>query len=532
MESYALDFRLQGGSATGKYEALAERYAPGAPNLNHLVYREGGAPLWGMKDVAVVLGRSPSSVTRTFQRMRGRAEFLERVEALAVAPDSPGRDAATLYEPEIFDVIVDYFEYAYLERFMRPRHGTPLTEEERGTVRAFWCELKEKDEEDEALVRKTLDLAKPEASAFDTVYECLRMIVKRACSIKMGVFVLALFGIVWELSNRYPWFNVAAPVLSVLGLAGILAAMKRRRGYTPRLADAGACVVVFCLLWTLALFVPESPMSRLLPASRPEAPMIQPQGNGPRGDEPLDPKVHVALTSAQASGGKIWLVLTPGRPAREIFYKFSSEEEYRSTGSLPQIDPRTSQPFPNLGIQTQMAPVLRLYVQYVGIDGETYGPYTTELDVEKERFALAKNSILNSSMDWVSFSRLRGVTTAGTSLFAMPDNSALEKIAYGINTEIPDKERRPGERTGRDVIKDWQIPDNIEGPENVSKYAKAIARSVEKLQRDLAAFPFDNAILARDEEGTLRFISIQVFFRDGTKSEVRIYENTFNKQTR
>ncbi|MDR2180477.1 MAG: hypothetical protein LBP21_09225 [Synergistaceae bacterium] len=67
----------------------------------------------------------------------------------------------------------------------------------------------------------------------------------------MGVFFLLFFGIVWELSNRYPWFGVAAPVLSVLVLAGALTAMGRRRRYAPRLADAGACAVVFCLLWVL-----------------------------------------------------------------------------------------------------------------------------------------------------------------------------------------------------------------------------------------------------------------------------------------
>ena len=94
-----------------------------APNLNHLIFREGDKTmLWDMKDIAIVLGRSPSSVTRVFQRMRGNAEFAGRVGSLSVTREQPGRPAATLYEGSIFDAIVDYYERAYLERVNALRH--------------------------------------------------------------------------------------------------------------------------------------------------------------------------------------------------------------------------------------------------------------------------------------------------------------------------------------------------------------------------------------------------------------------------
>ncbi|MDR2180476.1 MAG: hypothetical protein LBP21_09220 [Synergistaceae bacterium] len=106
---------------------------------------------------------------------------------------------------------------------------------------------------------------------------------------------------------------------------------------------------------------------------------------------------------------------------------------------------------------------------------------------------------MNDAMDWLNFSRVGGVTTVVLSLFAMPDNFALEKITYGDNKEIPDKERRfvkrrSTEDTERDVARSWRntLP-NIKGPEDV----EALFRAVGKFQRDVTAFS-DSFILVRD----------------------------------
>ena len=93
MESYVLDYPSRGESATRKYEILEEQYAADAPNLNHLVCKEDGRALWAMRGIAVVLGRSPSSVTRTFQKMRDNTAFQTRAEALAVTSENQGHGA-------------------------------------------------------------------------------------------------------------------------------------------------------------------------------------------------------------------------------------------------------------------------------------------------------------------------------------------------------------------------------------------------------------------------------------------------------
>ena len=270
MESYVLDFQLYDRTrgATQRHGELEERYSVDAPKLTHLVFREGGeTALWDMRDIAIVLGRSPSSVTRVFQRMRGHAGFAGRVKPLSVTPEHPGRNAAALYEEGIFDAIVDYYEHAYLEHIIRPRHGTPLTDEACEAVRAFWRGLKNCRSED---VKEYMEASTASAGAaenacfFPTLYSCLRMILRRVFSVRAGTCFLLLFGILWEMCRRWPWLDMAVPVVSITGLAAALAAMFRRRGYTPWLADAGACAVMSCLLWTLTLFIEDSPLNRLM----------------------------------------------------------------------------------------------------------------------------------------------------------------------------------------------------------------------------------------------------------------------------
>ncbi|MDR2180478.1 MAG: hypothetical protein LBP21_09230 [Synergistaceae bacterium] len=144
MENYALNFRLQEGNVTGKYETLAEQY---------------------------------SSVTRTFQRMRSSAEFWSELKPSPLRrshrDETPPLSTSRKFSTSLWTTS----NTPTWSAFCAPG-GAPMTEEEQRTVRAFWRELKEKEEN-----RKALSLAERENPVFVTVCECLRMIVRRVCSI-------------------------------------------------------------------------------------------------------------------------------------------------------------------------------------------------------------------------------------------------------------------------------------------------------------------------------------------------------------
>ena len=342
MESYVLDFQLHDTGATHKYETLEEQYSVDVPNLNHLVFCEDGTTLWSMRDIAIVLGRNVSNVARTFQRMRAHPDFARRFASLSVKPENPGRDAATLYAPEIFDAVVDYFEHAYLERVTHPRHGTPLPEEERNEVLSFWRALKENQGDlDIREYGASLAIQPGKTASLSTLYQCLRMIVKRAFSVRMGTFFLLLFAVVYELSRRYPLFNILVPVLSVAVLFAVLFMMPRRKWYTPWLVDAGACSVMFCLLWTLAVIVtPDSPTKRLLPQTPVVAenpvPVETPKSAEPK--PPAQVPANVQSQKVEEPKEETTKTITPVKPVRKIVQK--NETANIETPAKEQEEPR------------------------------------------------------------------------------------------------------------------------------------------------------------------------------------------------
>ena len=384
MESYVVDYRLHEEGATRKYEALEEQYSADAsdlPNLNHLVFREDDTVLWSMRDIAIVLGRNVSNVHRNLERMRAAPIWSQRLAAVSVIPPNPGRGAATLFLPEVFDILVDFFEERYLERVISPRHGARMDDVEARAVRRFWAEMRTNpDTVDARAFEGMLSFDASKSGMASRVYQCLRMIVKRTFSVKIGALFLALFALVYELSRRLPLFNVAAPLLSLLALMAVVCLMLRRKWYTPWLADAGAFAVMLLLLWSLAFVAaPDGPASRLVPSL---VKLNRENAHTP------NPKAYLDLTAFDDERGRVHFQITPGRMAKEIFYRIDDEPEFRSTGFMPQTNSATGAPFPNLGIWVKRRDHIRVQIRYTGIDGETYGPYPFDVDTKRERNAL------------------------------------------------------------------------------------------------------------------------------------------------
>ena len=527
MESYVLDYQLHDTGAAHKYERLEEQYAADRPDLNHLVWSEDGPVLWGMRDVAIVLGRNVSSVMRTFRRMEKSPRWGERLNGLTHRSKNPGRGAATLYGGGIFDAIVDFYEDAYLERLTHPRHGASLPEEQCRRIRDFWRRLKENPEGlDLREYARSLELRTGTGFSLSTIYACLRMIVRRAFSIRAGTFFLVLFALVYELSQRWPWFNLALPILSLSVLVFVLCRMPRGRWYTPWMVDAGACALTFTLLWGLAVMAtPEGPAQRLLaglgPASKERG------EESPRSEE-APPAVYLDLVSVQEDytnpankafyPGTVHFSITPSRPAKEIFYKFSEEADYQTTGFLPQRDPSTGLPYPDLGITTPILPVVTVYVQFIGTDDRRYGPFITTIDTAKARLQKVKTEILRRAQPWVTFEKIEEENILATDLFFLPDNSAIEKIRFGINTDVPDRERK--------FVSDSELPDLDAMLDGVVDRIRSGHSAPDEIQGQImeAINLWDKHRLFSTPK-TIRFVSVQVLFRDGTSTDVRIFNN-------
>jgi hypothetical protein len=510
IESYVETYESRGENATDRYLTLEEEYGDDAPDLSHLVAgKDGssGAALWSMRDIAIVLGRNVSNVLRAIRKMESSPEWTDRLAAHAVRNEQSGRDAAALYRTGVFDVIVDYYEQAYLERFTRPRRGAPMSAEERAEVFALWRYLKENPDEARTFyeARLTDESAFPEwRNASRTVYQNLRLIVRRAFSIKIGTFFLLLFALIYELSTRYSALNVIVPAASVSALVSSLLAMRAQGREARWLIDVGACAVTITMLWALAMIAtPGGPASRLLPqvaatdAGAPRDAVAPEPVAQPYAAENTDrPDVTVEyIAKSRAGNGGFEVRINTGTRAREIFYRTSQAGDFKSTG-FASITTADGTRFPIHSVTLKNSPEAGLFVKYTDIEGTSHGPYRIQIDPERDRMERAR-SILDS-MDWVEIDLGRDGTTVSTKLhteifFRMRADDILERIMYGINKRTPNRER---------VLPRWGDED-------------------EEFQ-----FPETWQVLySSGPEEKIWFVSAQLFFSDGSCSDVRIFDN-------
>ena len=66
---YAADYRRFKGSELARQEYLRERYASRMPRLSHLVWDDEDGLYWGPADIAILLNRDRSAVSRVLAKM-------------------------------------------------------------------------------------------------------------------------------------------------------------------------------------------------------------------------------------------------------------------------------------------------------------------------------------------------------------------------------------------------------------------------------------------------------------------------------
>jgi hypothetical protein len=531
MENYVRDYNAYEGSATRRYEMLEEEYADGAPDLSHLVPGSDGeasSALWSMRDMAIILGRNVSSILRTIRRMKDSPEWGAALAAHESRPAEGGRGAAVLFDSGVFDVVVDFFESVYLERFTSPRRGTPMTGAEREAAYSLWEYMKADPDAAQRLgairlVEGGHVYGSRMGRTFENIYRNLRIIVKRACSIKPGTFFLLLFALVYELSKRYPFLNIAVPAASVAALVCALAAMGRRKEGPVWLADIGACSVTLSLLWVLAIVAsPDGPASKLLPSYQTENAVpsrsaddavyakrleeikeeIASQNNAPstNASRPEESSVKVEYSRSGGENGKFDVWVHTGPQTKEILYRTSPNGDFKSTGfSASRGADGSKRPMRSLALNPESAE--NLWIKYIDDDGATHGPYEIHFDYGAERMKAAKK-MLDEDIEWVEFTQDENGTSVSTNVvsdlaFSLSDRGIVERVMYGVNRKTPNMERTfltEGET-------EYGLPDAL---------------------RDVL-----QSYLVTDSTEKIWFVSMKIVFSDGSESDIRIFDNPF-----
>ncbi len=73
IDVYVADFMNSKCSLTQNYETLRQEFSPKISTLNHLICNSNGSVLWTVPDIAILLGKQRTSITRTLKHYKPRS---------------------------------------------------------------------------------------------------------------------------------------------------------------------------------------------------------------------------------------------------------------------------------------------------------------------------------------------------------------------------------------------------------------------------------------------------------------------------
>ena len=142
MTDYVKDYYQIQTHKSEREAILKEKYDPLAPNTSHLVCITENLFYWNIIDIAIIMGRNETSISRTIAQMRKSILWKEKTLILQHNSKSNNGNSIFTYDNRIFSLIFDYYEDEYLLRFSKPRRTTRNKTQDITELRAFWHFLK------------------------------------------------------------------------------------------------------------------------------------------------------------------------------------------------------------------------------------------------------------------------------------------------------------------------------------------------------------------------------------------------------
>jgi hypothetical protein len=168
--------------------------------------------------------------------------------------------------------------------------------------------------------------------------------------------------------------------------------------------------------------------------------------------------------------------------------------EFRETGFMDTLDPRTRKRMPNPSIELPPdAAAATIEVRYIDAQGEMQGPFPIKFDPEAALLHDQRKILDMTATSWLSFREFNGLLVYYTHLVSY--RCAIREVRIGIDTTLPDK-----------VLKlppcDLRDPNVI--PSNAQLYMKLAP--------------------------TTQLMSVELTYRDGSVSEIKTFR-TANRST-
>ena len=157
----------------------------------------------------------------------------------------------------------------------------------------------------------------------------------------------------------------------------------------------------------------------------------------PRTAPPND-SVNAPIAMFSRHNGGWTVVFSIVDPTLGISWRMGDSGEFRETGFMDTLDPRTRKRMPNPSIELAAdAPAATIQVRYVDTSGEMQGPFPIKFDPEAALIRDQRKILDMTATSWLSFREFNGLLVYYTQL--MSYRCAIREVRIGIDTAVPDK---------------------------------------------------------------------------------------------
>ena len=153
---------------------------------------------------------------------------------------------------------------------------------------------------------------------------------------------------------------------------------------------------------------------------------------------PQNDSVNAPIASFSRHNSGWTVVFSIADPALGISWRIGDNGDFRETGFIDTLDPRTRKRMPNPSIELAAdAAAATIQLRYVDASGELQGPFPIRFDPEAALIRDQRKILDMTATGWLSFREFNGLLVYYTHL--MSYRCAIREVRVGIDSAVPDK---------------------------------------------------------------------------------------------
>jgi hypothetical protein len=153
---------------------------------------------------------------------------------------------------------------------------------------------------------------------------------------------------------------------------------------------------------------------------------------------PQNDSVNAPIAAFSRHNGGWSVVFSIADPTLGISWRIGDAGDFRETGFIDTLDPRTRKRMPNPSIELPAdAQAATIQVRYVDASGELQGPFPIRFDPEAALIRDQRKILDMTATSWLSFREFNGLLVYYTHL--MSYRCAIREVRVGIDSAVPDQ---------------------------------------------------------------------------------------------